>query len=133
MPTATDNAARRQFGLIWGGAVLAIGALAPWARSLAAALPACPFRTLTGIPCPTCGTTHALLALIALHPLRALAFNPLAIAATSGFVLGGLVSGSFALADRPLPIPGDRMGRTMRLVVVGLLLLNWAYVIWSGA
>lgn len=133
MPTATDLAVRRQFGLIWGVAVLAIAALAPWARSVARALPACPFRSLTGIPCPTCGTTHALLALLALHPLRAFAFNPLVSVATLSFAGGGILAGLLALVNRPLPIPGDRMGKALRVVVVAALLLNWAYVIWTGA
>lgn len=133
MPTATDLAVRRQFGLIWGAAVLTIAALAPWARSVARALPACPFRSLTGIPCPTCGATHALLALLALHPFRALAFNPLIIVATLIFVAGGILSGLLALAKRPLPVPGDQMGKALRVVIVAAVLLNWAYVIWTGA
>lgn len=133
MPTATELAVRRQFGFIWGAAVLALAALAPWARSLAAALPVCPFRAATGVPCPTCGTTHAFLALLSLHPLRALAFNPLIIVATLTFAAGGIVSGLLALVNRPLPIPGDGMGRTMRFLIVGAILLNWAYVIWTGA
>lgn len=36
----------------------------------------CLFRHFTGIPCPSCGTTHALLALSRMHIAAAFFYNP---------------------------------------------------------
>ena len=37
----------------------------------------CPFRRLTGLPCPACGATRALLAASRLHFRRAFTLNPI--------------------------------------------------------
>lgn len=39
----------------------------------------CPFRALTGLPCPGCGMTRAMLSLGQIKPAGAAAFNPLSI------------------------------------------------------
>ena len=39
---------------------------------------ACRFRQLTGLPCPNCGTTRALLALLRLDVARAVRLSPVA-------------------------------------------------------
>jgi hypothetical protein len=41
--------------------------------------PSCPFHAITGWLCPLCGSLRAVHALLAGHPLAALAFNPLTI------------------------------------------------------
>ncbi len=41
-------------------------------------LPACPFLSLTGVPCPGCGTTRALLLLGQLEIVSAFRANPVA-------------------------------------------------------
>lgn len=46
----------------------------------------CVFRNLTGLPCPTCGSTRAALAVARGHPLEALALNPLVTAAAFAFL-----------------------------------------------
>jgi uncharacterized membrane protein AbrB (regulator of aidB expression) len=53
---------------------------------------ACPLRTLTGVPCPMCGMTRAVVALVHGHALQSLRFNPggilvvlLALALVAGF------------------------------------------------
>ena len=53
----------------------------------------CPFRALTGIPCPTCGTTHAAVALLRGDVGGALAANPLATAA--GIAFGAAIAAAF--------------------------------------
>ncbi len=65
-------------------AILAVSALSGLARlagySMASALPKvtlCPFKALTGLPCPGCGMTHAFLALGRLDLAGACADNPL--------------------------------------------------------
>jgi len=40
----------------------------------------CPFRFFTGIPCPACGTTRALLALTRLDFSESIFYNPAALA-----------------------------------------------------
>lgn len=37
----------------------------------------CPFRNVTGIPCPSCGTTEAIVLAVKGHIIQALAVNPL--------------------------------------------------------
>ena len=54
------------------------------ALALSLPLPLCPFRAITGIPCPGCGMTHAFLLLSQLRVGEALAANaaaPLLLAA----------------------------------------------------
>ncbi len=42
----------------------------------------CPFRNMTGIPCPSCGTTEAIIHITKGEILKAIATNPLVIVAS---------------------------------------------------
>lgn len=46
----------------------------------------CPFRLLTGLPCPFCGTTRGMIALSEGHIVQSLAFNPFALVTALGLV-----------------------------------------------
>lgn len=119
----------RQLGLIWGAVAAILVALSPWAPALATGLPGCPLVILTGIPCPSCGTTRAALALARFDPLAALALNPLAAAGWIALVAGGLVAGAAALAGRGVEEPSGRLRLGWRLAMVLAALANWAWVI----
>lgn len=49
--------------------------------------PSCPFRVLTGLQCPGCGTTRSLHQLLHGHPITAFELNPLVIVAIPILVL----------------------------------------------
>lgn len=126
---------RRQLGLLWGGVAVALIALSPLAFRLAAAAPACPLKTFTGLPCPGCGTTRAALALGRLDVVGAFTVSPLAAAGWTLLVAGGLVAGALALAGRELPAPPRLDGRRLwawRIAVVTALMGNWLYLLWAG-
>jgi Protein of unknown function (DUF2752) len=123
----------RQLGLIWGGVATALVAAAPVGSRLAGALPGCPFKSLVGIPCPACGSTRAALALAHFDLGGAFAVSPLAAAAWIALVAGGLVAGVAALAGVGVPEAPPRLPGWLRASVVAALLVNWAYLIWSGA
>ena len=125
-------AARRQLALIWGGVAVALVALAPLGARIAAALPACPVRTWIDLPCFTCGTTRAALALARLDPAAALALNPLAALGLIGLVGGGLAAGGLAVVNRPLPEARLRPTRVLRLALGLALLGNWIYLVLAG-
>ena len=119
----------RQLALLWGVVVASVLVLRPLWLAVAPLLPACPFRTITGIPCPSCGSTHAAVALLSGRPGAALAANPLAALAGIVFFAGGLVAPLWAalhwrVPDVPAPLP-----RWMRAVVVAALVANWAWLI----
>ena len=48
----------------------------------------CTFRTLTGIPCPACGTTRSLLSLLTLDVGAYIRYNPMALPIASALLLG---------------------------------------------
>jgi len=106
------------------------GALSP-----VALLPGCPFHTMTGLPCPTCGGTRALLALGRLEWHEALVLNPLVTSAT---VLGGpLMLAVVLLARSARRSPAElALGpfRTTagRLILAAAIAANWAYLISAG-
>lgn len=52
--------------------------------------PTCPFRALTGLQCPGCGSTRACYQLIHLHPVAAFKLNPLMML-TLPFIVYGLL------------------------------------------
>jgi hypothetical protein len=120
-------APERQLAFLWGGAALAGAAAAPFARAIAAASPGCLFRAATGVPCPTCGGTRALLALVRFDVAAALAWNPLVTLAALVFVLGGLVALARALGGRGVPDgpPPRWAGAAAGLAFAA----NWAFVI----
>lgn len=120
----------RQLAFLWGGAALVCAAAAPLAGDLAAGAPACAFRALTGVPCPTCGGTRALLALVRLDAGAALAWNPLVTVAALVFALGGLVALARALGGKgvPDPAPPRWAGGAAALALAA----NWAFVILEG-
>ena len=120
--------ADRRLGLTWGAVALAAVLLAPLATQTAPLLPGCFFRELTGLPCPTCGTAHAALALTRLDLPGAIAFNPLATLGDLVFLLGGAAAAAASLAGRPLPEP-RLSGLAPRLAIFFAVAVNWAWLL----
>jgi Protein of unknown function (DUF2752) len=63
--------------------------------------PKCPFRMLTGLQCPGCGTTRACYQLLHLHPIAAFKFNPLMILTLPFIVYGFLGFTRSAITGKP--------------------------------
>jgi len=63
--------------------------------------PKCPFRLVTGMQCPGCGSTRAFYQLLHLHPIAAFKFNPLMILTLPFIVYGFLGFTRSALTGRP--------------------------------
>src|SRR5262245_14460797 len=98
----------------------------------------CLFRNITTLPCPSCGTTRAMVMLIDGNIAGAAITNPLAILA-----LGLLIVGAFsALRDaitgsRDFPqlwVAAEKILRrkSVFLPLTGLLLVNWCWNIIKG-
>jgi hypothetical protein len=118
----------RRLGLIWGAAALVAVGLGLLARHWTFALPGCLFRDLTGLPCPTCGTAHALLALARLDLPGAIAFNPLATLGALVFLFGGAAAAAATVAGRPLPEP-RLSGPGSRSAALFAVAANWAWLL----
>ncbi|MGC8917620.1 MAG: DUF2752 domain-containing protein [Thermoanaerobaculum sp.] len=128
----------RRFGplaLVTSGALAAVWSARFW-PAVGAALPPCPFRTLTGVPCPTCGTTHAFLALAQGNLGAAFAANPLVVASVAvAALLAFLWAGASALG-KTLPASvrelQTRWPLWLRVAVAGAILANWIWVVASS-
>jgi len=81
----------------------------------------CMLRGLTGIPCPFCGGTTAMVELGRGHPLAALAASPLAALGAPAWVLWPAVE---RRARALLAAAGRRRALVALLVVLGL---SWAW------
>jgi len=117
------------FGAIGGLAALVIGIL--HLDRLPIAL--CYTKVLTGLPCPTCGSTRALGRLFALDVAGALAMNPLA--ALAALVLAAWAIADFALLPRRRALGLEVAPRTatlLRVAAFSALALNWAYLVAVG-
>ena len=112
--------------LLWGVVTVSTVVLRPFSLAVAPLMPACPFRAITGIPWPTCGSTHAAVALMHGRLGAALAANPLATLAGIAFFAGGLAAPLWAalrwpVPDVPAPLPGWlRAARQRRLAACEL-------------
>ena len=110
------------------GLVLAAAATAlpSWLRLM---LPVCPLRAVTGIACPTCGGTRAVLALLRGDVTGSLAWNPFVALGLAGlFALGAAAWIAPARVGRGLAETGA-LARTRRgrLALVALLAASAAW------
>jgi hypothetical protein len=119
----------RQLAVLWGAAAVSAIILRPLWIAIAPHLRSCTFRNLTGIPCPTCGTTRTALALFNFDLRAALIVNPLATAAGVAFLVGGGLALVWALMRGPFPASRLRWSRRWTLVILGSGLINWIYLI----
>lgn len=93
----------------------------------------CVFKTVTGYPCPTCGSTRAVLDFFHLDIVSAFGWNPLV-------VLGGIFFIAWVLYGFYMLFSGKKVqvtltkneSRFLRWGVVILFFLNWIYLIAAG-
>lgn len=124
-----------QLGLLWGAAAVSAAALAVSFRGFApralAFLPPCPFKAVTGLPCPACGSGRASAALAAFDLPSAFASNPLFTLGALVFLVGGLLAASFAFAGRGIPEPRT-LPAPVRAVVIAGVAANWLWLLLDG-
>jgi hypothetical protein len=120
-------------GVVFGGIGLLAGAAVVLLGLDRLPFALCVFRGLTGLPCPTCGSTRALGRLLTLDFAGALVMNPFA-------TLVALLMVGWALADLAL-LPrrqalglevSSRFGFALRVAALFLFLANWVYLVAAG-
>ncbi|MEY3577428.1 MAG: hypothetical protein RL394_1011 [Bacteroidota bacterium] len=100
--------------------------------------PVCVFKKATGIPCPSCGATRSMIALINGDFLKAVLWNPIGL-----LLLGGLAIFPFwllhdlALKKNSFHLFYASVEKTIRQKHVAwplivLILLNWCWNIYKG-
>jgi hypothetical protein len=88
----------------------------------------CPFREITGIPCPICGITRATALAVRGYPLRSFRVSPLGILVVLG-AMYGIIRGVFVLLGREAEIDEEKSRRNSRrfvIFVLVILTLTWA-------
>ena len=122
----------RQIASLWAVSAVSFVALRPLWVAGAGILPPCLWHTATGMPCPGCGTTRAILGLLQGRFSAALAFNPLAASGALGFVVLGFAAPLwFALGGRVLVI-ASRPRPIWIVAATSLVAANWVWLAVSG-
>jgi hypothetical protein len=121
---------RIEFGIIYGGIALLILGAGRFLPILSLA-PHCVFRGLTGIACPTCGATRAIMHLSQGNILSAFAMNPLTTLCLISAVAWFFTSLAGAAFDLPRigVILTDTEKHIVRAGAAILLLVQWVYLV----
>ncbi len=127
-----DGAVVAFFGLVVAG--LIAGRLFESSPLLAQWAPPCLLRELSGVPCPTCGTTRVFVLLAHGHIADAFVLAPLPFA----LVAFGLVGGAWALLRKaglveasPEALVATLMNRKLVVIgAVGVVLGLWGLSLW---
>lgn len=122
--------------LLWTAVGLAVAASAwlVFASGAPVPVPRCLFKAVTGWPCPTCGGTRALQALLALDMAAALRLNPL----VTGVIAGWTAYAIYALGALTRVWPRLRVelgAAEQRLVRTGVtcsMLATWLFLVLDG-
>ena len=129
MTTRSATQSERQLAFLWLAAAASALALRPLWLVIAPFLRPCVFRSLSGIPCPTCGTTRAAAAFLHGDIAAAFTANPLATAMGLLFVVGAPLAVLWAVARLPVPVLPSRLPLWTRIGAITLIAANWIYVI----
>ena len=117
------------FGAIVAAGVAAVGVL----HLDRLPFPVCYLKALTGLPCPTCGTTRAMARLFALDLGGAFVMNPLATMVALGIVAWAVVDLLLLMRGRPWSFRvSPAAGTVLRVGAVLLVFANWVYLIAVG-
>lgn len=92
----------------------------------------CPFRVLVGIPCATCGMTHAFVHLAHGRVLEALQWSPLGAALAGALWLLALADLLRVALGWALPAVTPQAARRLVVGGLGALVANWAFLVWHG-
>ena len=130
---AVEGSGPRLGAIVGGALVLGAGVAAIWLR-LDLPRPICHFREWTGVPCPSCGSSRMIEALLGGDLFEALRWNPLALLMLGSLALWAVTSTLRHLLGLPrLHLVLELWERrALRFSAVGLLAAGWAYLIWRG-
>jgi len=93
----------------------------------------CTFKLITGLPCPTCGSTRTFGRLVALDLHGALSMNPLATLAVLVLVVWALWDAALLPSRRALRVElHPALVVPLRVVALVAFLLNWVYLLVGG-
>ena len=84
---------------------------------------------MTGIPCPSCGTTRAATAFLQGDLMTAFINNPLAALVGLLFVVGAPIAVIWTTAQWPVPSLSNPLPLWVRIGAVLLIAANWMYLI----
>jgi hypothetical protein len=120
-------------GLVFFGIGLLAAAAVGLLRLDRLPLTLCVFKGLTGLPCPTCGSTRTLGRLFALDFAGAWSQNPLATLGAVAVAAWGLADLALLPRRRALGLEiAPRLGPALRWGALVLFLANWVYLIAAG-
>ena len=89
----------------------------------------CPLKGLAGIPCATCGMTHAFVHLAHGEVARAFGASPLGALLAAGAWLYALADAVRLAVGARLPLPSPRAIRAAAALGVVAVLANWAWLL----
>lgn len=93
----------------------------------------CLFKSLSGLPCPTCGSTRAVGCLVHLDVAGAIAMNPLATVAMGLVAIWSLCDFGLLTRGRALDVEIARpLGRIVRVLALAMVAANWLYLVAAG-
>ena len=124
------GAGELEFGIIYGTiALAAVGAA--HVLPLTSLAPSCLFRSLTGVPCPTCGTTRALMHFSCGEMAMALSENPLFVLFLTLTLLYFVVNGIAALLRLPrvIILLSSFERNLLTAAACFVIAANWTYLI----
>jgi hypothetical protein len=120
--------------LIWLCVTLASGAVGLMWLALQLPVPQCTFRTISGLPCVTCGATRGAMALVQGDVSTAFWLNPLVfvgIAAVALFDIYALIVLLAGAQRLRVVLPARRARSVLVAISCSALLLNWIYLLWQ--
>ncbi len=89
----------------------------------------CPLKAWAGLPCASCGMTHAFVALAHGQVGAAFAASPLGALLAGGAWLYAALDLARAAAGAPWPDLGERAWRWLAAAAVASVAVNWAWLV----